>query len=298
MEEIKHILFVVNPISGNNNKDSLIDLVKAELRKRDIILTIYQTKGDGDKSQIHKIVEENSIDRVFVAGGDGTIKLVTEAILDHKLPIAIFSAGSANGFALNFDIPTTPEEQLEVALEGKLIPIDLVKINDHISLHLADFGVNAELIENYDNALFRGKIAYLMQSIPTLIKSNHPYQFEITTDEGHFNVEASVLSIANCQKYGTGACINPTGVMDDGKFEIIVFKSLNLIEIVKTFTNQTDLDSEFADTFSVSSATINCEIPVPFQIDGEYLGELSKIEVSIIEKALQLCVPKEFFSKC
>lgn len=294
MKEIKHILFIVNPISGDKNKENLIHLVGNELKVKKIELTLYETKGEGDEKEIQNILNENTIVRVFVAGGDGTIKMVADAILDQNIPLAIFPAGSADGFALNFDIPPTIEEQLKVGLKNNIFRIDLVKIDEHISLYLADFGVNAELIQNYDNALWRGKIGYLMQTIPTLVNSKHPYQFEITAGNKKMQVEASLLSIANCRKYGTGACINPNGVMDDGKFEIIVFKSLNLIEIVKTFTNQSELDSDFADTYSVSSATISCEIPVPFQIDGEYLGELTEVEISILKKALQFCVPENY----
>lgn len=294
MKEINHVLFVVNPIAGNDNKEVLIDLVQTELRNRNIELTVYTTTGDEDERQIKDLVKKHKFDRVFIAGGDGTIKITTEAILGKNLPIAIFTAGSANGFAKNFDLPSTYEEQLKVALSDFVFKMDLVKINDHISLHLADFGVNAELIQNYDKAEWRGKVSYLMQSVPTLMKSGHPFDFDISTDGRSFSIEASVLSIANCQKYGTGACINPTGLMDDGKFEIIAFKSLNLIEIVKTFTNQVKLNPEFAETHSVSGATITCKDPVPFQIDGEYLGELTKIEISILEKGLELCVPESF----
>lgn len=298
MKEIKHILFVVNPISGDKDKDNLIHLVENELEKRNIRLTLYRTNGKQDEKEIQGILKKNTIDRVFIAGGDGTIKMVAESILNENVPFAIFPAGSANGFALNFEFPSSLEEQLEIALSDNVFSMDLVKINDHISLHLADFGVNAELIQNYDNAQWRGKIGYLMQSIPTLIKSNHPFTFDVAAEGKYYTIEASVLSIANCQKYGTGACINPTGLMNDGKFEIIAFKNLNLIDIVKTFTNQVELDSEFAETHSVSSATITCKEAVPFQIDGEYLGELTKVEVSILEKAIQLCVPREFEGGC
>ncbi|WP_165851425.1 diacylglycerol/lipid kinase family protein [Brumimicrobium aurantiacum] len=290
MKEIKKVLFVVNPISGDVDKNELLEFIENELKQQDIALEIYKTNGENDISNIKSIVEQSQFDRVFVAGGDGTIKMVSEALLSTNVPMVLFPAGSANGFALNFDIPENKEAQLDVALFGNIIEVDLIKINEHYSLHLADFGVNADLIKNYDNATLRGKAGYLLQTIPTLMKSNHPYEFEISSNGERFVLEASVLSIANCQKYGTGACINPEGKSNDGKFEIIGFKNLNLIEIVKTFTNQTTLNPEFATSTSTTSAKVNCKSPVPFQIDGEYIGELENIEVSILHKAIQLCI--------
>lgn len=291
MKKIEHILFVVNPIAGDNDKTELIHLVEKSFEERKIKLTIYKTTGENDQEQIQQKVKENHFDRIFVAGGDGTIKIVAEAVLNENIPLALFPSGSANGFALNFDIPETPQEQLEIALNGKVEQVDVLQINDHISLHLADFGVNAELIKNYDKSQLRGKMGYLMQSIPTLMKSEHPYTFKILSGDISKTVEASVLSIANCQKYGTGACINPQGKTKDGRFEIIAFKNLNLIEIIKTFTDQMDLNPDFAEVQSVTNAEVLCELPVPFQIDGEYLGELKNIKVSIMEKALELLVP-------
>lgn len=297
MKEIKNVLFVVNPIAGHNDKKDLVELVETELKNRSIELVIFNTSGEKDQEKIKQLISEHTFDRVFVAGGDGTLKLAVEALMPNKIPVAIFPTGSANGFAKNFDIPTAPEEQLKVALGEHLFNIDLIQINDHVSLHLADFGINAELIKKYDESVFRGKIGYLLQTLPTLIKSKHPFQFELEIDGEVFKREGSVLSIANCRKYGTGACINPTGVMNDGKFEIILFKNLNLIDIVKTFTNQIDLDPDFAETFKVSSAVITCKEAVPFQIDGEYLGELNKVKVSVLNKALYLVVPESALPK-
>ena len=80
-------------------------------------------------------------------------------------------------------------------------------------------------------------------------------------------------------------------------FIVSYFKNLNLIDIVKTFTNQIDLDPKFAETFKVSSAVITCKDAVPFQVDGEYLGELNRVEVSVLEKALHLVVPESALPK-
>ncbi|PKR81374.1 diacylglycerol kinase [Brumimicrobium salinarum] len=296
MKKIEHILFVVNPIAGDNDKTELIHLVEKSLEERKIKLTIYKTTGVNDQEQIQQKVKENDFDCIFVAGGDGTIKIVAEGVLNEDVPLALFPSGSANGFALNFDIPETPQEQLEVALNGKVEHIDVLKINDHISLHLADFGVNADLIKNYDKSQLRGKMGYLMQSIPTLMKSEHPYTFKIVSEETSKTVEASVLSIANCQKYGTGACINPQGKTNDGQFEIIAFKNLNLIEIIKTFTDQIDLNPDFAEVLSVKSAEVFCEHAVSFQIDGEYLGKLKNVKVKLLNQAIPLMVPTFYSS--
>jgi diacylglycerol kinase family enzyme len=53
-------------------------------------------------------------------------------------------------------------------------------------------------------------------------------------------------------------------------------------------TLQINLAPKFAETFKASSVIISCEEAVPFQIDGEYKGELNKVKISILNKAIQL----------
>lgn len=296
MKEIKNVLFVVNPISGNNNKDTLIRFVKKQCNKMHLNLSIYTTEGENDEKNIKEILNNENIDRILVAGGDGTIKMVAEAKMeiDKGTPLGIFPQGSANGLALNLMIPDTKEEQLNVALGENIIYMDAVNISNNISLHLADFGLNAELIKNFENSELRGKVGYLVQAIPTLIKSNYPFEFEIQTKEGTYTKEGSVLSIANCQKYGTGASINPKGKMDDGKFEVIIFKNLNLVDSIKTLTNNSSLNPDFAETYSCTSVKIKCKKHLPFQVDGEYIGELKEVDVSILKNRLPIAVPECF----
>lgn len=290
MKNSKLILFVVNPISGNTDKEVLIKTVKMEIEKNGDSLFLYMTKGKNDAEQIRQLLTESSFDRVFIAGGDGTIKIVAETLVNNPIPIAIFPVGSANGLAFNFKLPDSIEEQLEIALGSKTMELDVIKIDNEICLHLADFGVNAELIENYENSAIRGKFGYLLQSIPTLIRSDYPFSFEFETDEGHFTKEGLVLAIANCQQYGTGANINPTGSMNDGKFELILFKSLNFGDIIKTLSSTANLDPEFAETFTTTTARITCPKGVPFQIDGEFCGIQKERQVTILEKALTVFV--------
>ncbi len=170
--------------------------------------------------------------------------------------------------------------------------LDVLKINNDICIHISDFGVNAELIKNFEEGTIRGKIGYALKTIPTLLNTAYPFTFEIKANGITQTKEGAVLAIANAMKYGTGATINPEGKMDDGLFEIIIFKNLNIIDIIKTLTNINTLDPDFAEVISTSKAEIICKSPVPFQIDGEYLGEIKKLNVSVLKRKIAVLVPE------
>lgn len=179
MKKIQKVLLIVNPISGNIDKTLLMTMITVRLQKENISLEMYETTGENDQVDIRKIIDNKVFDRVFVAGGDGTLKMLAEVMLDHRIPLAVFPSGSANGLALNLEIPQTIEEQIEVALGQNLIAVNLLEIDNQICLHISDFGLNAELIKNYESSAIRGKMGYFLQSLPTLWESKYPFEFTI-----------------------------------------------------------------------------------------------------------------------
>lgn len=287
----KEVLLVVNPIAGDIDKKRIIEEVKKQLKHANKNFYLYITTGENDIENIREEVKYQNIERIIVAGGDGTINLVTEAVKDLELSIGVIPAGSANGLAVNLGLPNKLPEQVKVALGSNFVKYDILCLNDIICLHMSDLGINAELIRNYESAKFRGKVGYLLQSIPTLIKSEFPYHFSIKTDNDQREVEAVLLGFANAKKYGTGANVNPQGEPTDGKFEVLIFKKLSFGEILKTLRNETDFDSDVMEIISTTSARIKCERPVPFQIDGEYIGKETDIKIKILPEKLKIAIP-------
>ncbi|PTX43341.1 YegS/Rv2252/BmrU family lipid kinase [Christiangramia gaetbulicola] len=287
----KEVLLIVNPIAGHTDKKKIISTVHDHLEQIKAGYHLYMTTGENDKDKIQSEIEDHNIDRVLVAGGDGTINLVAEAIKDYDLTLGIIPSGSANGLAVNFDLPEELDSQIEVALGENYKDIDLLCLNDIICLHMSDLGINAELIRNYENSSFRGKFGYLIQSIPTLIQSEYPFDFLIETEDFFQEAKAVLLGFANVKKYGTGANVNPNGIPDDGIFEILIFKKLSLGEILKTLRNETDLDPDFVEIIPAKKAKITCRKPVSFQIDGEYIGKKTEINIKILPQKLRLAIP-------
>ena len=282
-------LFIINPISGNEDKSHLLRMVKAEL-KTDDKLTIFKTTGENDTEKIQQQLKKENFDRVLVAGGDGTVKLAAEAMGDHALPIGILPAGSANGLASDLDLPEQPKKFIPIALYGKTRKIDAININDELGLHISDFGLNAELIKEYESSSLRGKLGYAINSITTLFQSKGPYEFEISTEKESFTKKGIMLALANSKKFGTGAVVNPKGKIDDGIFEVLLFKKLDLFEILKTLNEGKELSSDFVESFSVKEVKIKTQQKVDFQIDGEYCKAISEVNAKILPNKLEIAV--------
>lgn len=282
---------IVNPISGDNDKTALIEQVTSALKEGDEI-TKFETTGEQDTEQIRQRLTTDSFDRVIVMGGDGTVKLAAEAMGDRSLPIGVIPAGSANGLATDLCLPEDPEEFIPVALYGNTKKMDAISINGQLCLHISDFGMNAELIREYEDSSMRGKLGYAINSVSALLKNDGPYEFKIETDDETFTEEGIMLAIANSKQFGTGSVINPQGKIDDGIFEVLVFKKIDLFEIFKTFNdNVEELSEEFVVSISAKKVKVTTKDNVPFQIDGEYCDALNTVEAHILPGKLEIAVP-------
>ena len=288
------ILLVINPIAGGTDKQPIINAFEKHVSIDGNQSFIYETTGDNDKEAIQKLIKEQNPDRIVVSGGDGTIREVADAIKGASIKVGLLPSGSANGLATNFDIPDSLEEQLDIALGDHFIAMDLIEINGYTCLHIADLGINAQLIKNYEKSEIRGKLGYLIQSFPTLLSSDFPFEVEIQCDDQTISEEGILVAIANANKFGTGAQINPTGKMDDGIFEVLVFKNFSIKGILETFYDDAELDPDFVKVIPCKDVSIVSKKPIAFQIDGEFIGDEQRVEAKMTPHKLNLAIPKSF----
>ncbi|PXY43089.1 diacylglycerol/lipid kinase family protein [Flavobacterium hydrophilum] len=287
----KNIIFVVNPISGDLDKSDLIEAVQEFATTNHFELEVYETTGKSDAKQIQALHNKYNPERIVVAGGDGTIKMVAEAMEEQDVIIGILPAGSANGLSVDLNLPSTIEENLKIAFLNRYIEMDMICINGKKSIHLSDIGLNADLVKNYEESDVRGFWGYALQAFTTLTESNEPFVATIKANKEKVDHVARMIVIANSQKYGTGVTINPNGAMNDGKFELVILKNLDLFLIGKIITGNMPIDSEDVVIISTDQATIETDYPVSFQIDGEYCGAQKSLEIHILHKQMKIAIP-------
>ncbi len=287
----KKYILVVNPVAGGIDKSELIESVIAYADSLSSDVIVYETTGEDDEEAVAGLFDEHKPERVFVAGGDGTIKMVAETLQDRDAVLGLLPSGSANGLSVDLDFPTDFNEVLEIAFKNPYMEMDMICINDQKSLHLSDIGLNAELIKNYANSTIRGKLGYAIQSFNTLKDQEAPFIATIMVNDVKITAEAKMVVIANAKRYGTGVTINPFGKMNDGKFEIIILKNLDLVLLGMIITGNMPLTSEDIEILSADKATILTNVPVHFQIDGEYYGEVKQLDIRVLEKQMKVAVP-------
>lgn len=283
-------MLVVNPVSGAIDKSSFIDVITLFAAKENCNLILYTTSGKNDILEIRSLYQQHKPERILIVGGDGTIKMVAEATEGQDVILGILPAGSSNGLCVDLDLMKSLDENLEIAFHNHYIQLDSIIINNQKCLHLSDLGLNAKLIRNYEKSDVHGKWGYALQLFNTLVELEEPFAAVITANNQTIECECRMIVIANSTKYGTGVVINPDGVMNDGKFELVILKNLDLLIFSEIVLGNMPLDQENIEIISTDNATIKTNFPIYFQIDGEYCGRESELKISVSPNKIKVAI--------
>jgi len=290
-----HILFIYNTRSGNHNltEDDIVNKIDSALTTNQALTVLKIDKKQKGNEQLIQSLMKEKWDLVIVGGGDGTIRRLVAVMVEKNMhfPMAILPLGSANGLATCLGVSDL-DIAIEVLKRPSYIDMDVLCINDKISLHLSDFGFNAGLVKKFDESDSRGMITYFKGSLLEFF-NNKPHKFFLTIDGNELEVEARMLMIANGRMYGTGAVINPKGKLDDGKFEIIAFNPQGLNEVfnlsLNLFKGEIDTDRQ-VQIWQVDNALIKNPEGAQFQIDGDMEPEVSEVKVSVLKNRVKVLV--------
>ncbi len=284
------LLFIINEGSGNNNTDFSKAVDDFFRDKTDTIVEKILLDKNIDCDALKADIMHKHPDKVIAVGGDGTIKLVAEMILDSDIPLGILPAGSANGMARELNIPLDPAKALELICTGEARPIHLVRINKELCIHLSDIGFNAYIVKKFETLGQRGMLGYMKAAWKVLWQHSR-MRAEFRIDGELIQRSAVMIVIANATRYGTGVTINPIGRLDDELFEIIIIRKISLLEILKMSFTNLSLNAKKTEVFQTSSVVIRSRKQAHFQVDGEYLGKINELRAELLPEAVRVIYP-------
>lgn len=287
------ILVVINHKSGSGNDVSLKGLIAAQAKNEDFDYRIYSMSGN-DEEKILAEIKSYEPTLVAAAGGDGTVKMMAGILAGTDIPLAIIPYGSANGMAKELGINNI-DTSLDMLSSGKDKTIDLIDINGHICIHLSDIGLNARIVKRFEEDPRRGISTYARHLFGEMFLLKK-YRFNISYDAKSMILKGVSITFANASKYGTGAVINPAGLLDDGKFELVIVKPFPRIKLLsiawKMFLGSLDT-SDYVEIVSCKTAKILTSKKTTLQIDGEVIGKVKEINLKILPGALRVLIPAE-----
>src|SRR6266498_474924 len=185
----RHIIYIINPISGIRRKSGLQKLIEEQTKKENIPFKVFPSVASGDYSFLRPIINEEKITDVVVAGGDGTLSHVVGSLMHENVNFGVIPCGSGNGLAMAAGISKHPLKALNIIFNNQAKSVDGFYINDHFSCMLTGIGFDAKVAHEFAKQPKRGLKTYAVL-VGKYFFSAKPYAFTIESNGLTFSTEA------------------------------------------------------------------------------------------------------------
>ncbi|RYY65836.1 MAG: diacylglycerol kinase, partial [Chitinophagaceae bacterium] len=218
---MRHLLLIINPISGTRAKASLPAMVEARCRAEGFRFSQFPSVASGDYSFLDAVIEGDGVTDLLIAGGDGTINAAVNSLRRHGLPFGILPCGSGNGLALSAGISRKHALALETIIGGRPHPVDAFTINGRFACMLCGLGFDAQVAHDFANDPARGLNTYIRKTVSNFFSAK-AYPFLLQSGDKELDTQAFFISIANSNQFGNNVTIAPKASLSDGLLDIVV----------------------------------------------------------------------------
>lgn len=137
---------------------------------------------------------------VIVAGGDGTINAVVQAVLPTGRPFGIIPQGTFNYSSRAHGIPLDTTAAASALLTARLKPVQVGRVNDRVFLVNASLGLYPELLqdrEEYKRQYGRRRSVALWSGLMTLLREHRQWIVEVEYEQGAEQLRTPSIFIGN-----------------------------------------------------------------------------------------------------
>lgn len=282
----------------------------------------YETTVDDLGDDVTRQALEEGVTVVLVAGGDGTVRAVSEAMTGSDVPLAIVPSGTGNLLARNLRLPLDDAEAMvKAAFDGDVHPIDVGiatlarpdgESEKRAFVVMGGMGLDAAMIANTSGKLKKkvGWVAYVDGAARSLMNAKpFPVIYQVP---GHKVHRANVQSVvfANCGSLPAGLELIPEASVNDGALDIAVFQPKNPLGWLLVW-RRVAWDNSFLRRFRAGRQILSLrtrdnavrftrgagidlatQAPQPVQLDGDEFGEATHVTARIAAGGLKIAVPR------
>jgi len=290
---MKQFIFVYNPVSGDAYFKYKLDLVFQEFQQHGCLLLPIRTAKDMDMKLIVEQAAAIKADGILVAGGDGTVHAVANAMLaaDCRLPLGIIPSGTSNDLASFLQLDNDLARSAARIAAGKTRGIDVGQVNNKFFINVASAGLLAAVAHTADVRLKNtlGKMAYYLKGLESL-PSFHPLQIQVDIDGTVIEEEVFLFLIANSSTVGGFKNIAPMASIDDGLLDLLLVTKCSLPELTRlfiSFLTGSQLEHKNVIYMQGRHIAIECNEELDSDLDGE-LGPKLPLCINVIANGLRL----------
>jgi diacylglycerol kinase family enzyme len=306
------MLLIVNPYATTVS-NRLKNLVVYALQGRFEVETV-DTEGQNHATEIGREVRDHGYDVVVAFGGDGTLNEVANGLAGTEVPVSVLPGGSTNVVCRTLGIPNDVVDATEhlLALADEWAPrrIDLGVAGERRFVFSCGVGIDATVVKRVDAhprlKSRAGPYYYSWAAISAFYRRYMVRPVRLRVEVEGESTEGVTALAQNSDPF-TYFASRPIRVcegiaIDDGTLSLAVLKRAAQRDmptlISRLFSERRPAahhrqiehfdDVSAATIASTSETKAGDPRPFPVQVDGDYIGERTRLELRVDPGALTI----------
>ena len=302
----RRALVIVNP-HATAVSDRLRTVVLSALASR-FELEAVTTRARGHATELGFMAASGGYELVVTLGGDGTVNETANGLAGSATPLCPLPGGSANVFCKLLGIPgeivDATEQLLGRADDWRVRRLDLARANGRCFTFSAGVGIDASVVRVVDarpglKARY-GPSFFTAAALWTFARHylRDPPRMRVSADGNTFSGITAVVQNGGHYTYFNDRPIDlaPGASLDGGRLAGAVLRRGSPLDVPSLLWRGASRSGALARHRQVDAFTTATGVtveaadgrPLPLQLDGDYIGELERVEFDLQPGALSV----------
>ena len=260
-----------NPCSGMYSELAIKKLVEAFERLGAVVICT--------KSVLNRKIEiEQSVSHICIAGGDGTVRSVIQAVMpvSENISFSIYPIGTVNLIARENGYASDPNTFAKYVLTKEAARFHFtVKLNDTLFLACASVGPDSVAVASVSLRMKQciGRAAYLVALLKTFFKWNRPH---ITLEASGQTYDCEAFYVAK-GRYFAGKWSFARASLNQPLLHVVALKYArrrDFIRFIWAIARDRVKEQEGLIFFTCTEMKATCPDALPVQADGDIIMTL------------------------
>ncbi|HQU70989.1 MAG TPA: diacylglycerol kinase family lipid kinase [Calditrichia bacterium] len=285
---------IFNPAAGRGRAGRSLKPLTRSLEDLGAPWRLHQTTLTHGAEAIARELRDQG-DTVVATGGDGTIHQVVNGLMGGNSPMGIIPLGGGNDLVRTLGIGASMENAVRIIRDGHIRQIDVGRFNGRYFINQTGLGFDADVVAAIAGIPWvRGFPLYFFGLMRALFKYRNRGAV-LDAPEQDYQGPAFMVIIANGQFAGGGFHVAPEARVDDGFFDVCIFKGQTLLGIFRDLPkviHGKHLNLPQVRFFRSRDFKLHFPEGCPVQSDGELVDlSVNEIHFQLIPAGLPVIVP-------
>lgn len=271
---------------------------------------VVETNRRGHATRFAHDAARRGVDVVIGYGGDGTLNEVATGIAGTDTALGVLPGGSTNVFARTLGMPNDPVAAADLLAGGldvgDLRPIGLGRVNGRFFCFHTGIGFDAAVVSAVEQRAslkrWLGHPLFIWAGVSTWARGydRHEPHFRLEA-EGHGVIDDGYFSIVlNTNPYtylgNRPLDLSPAATLERG-LVVVTFRTMRVSSILRGLGSAlggggVTTSDDLVEWRDVDRMVVSHHEPFPYQLDGDYLGNVDRLEFDHVPDAVQLVFPQ------